>query len=130
MRWLKIKCNSSEALGKVMVIRPYFLFLLMGAIATSGITQSVDAATSRANQTVAATQIDTRSCFFFNLSGVSEAGPVVAGATWFSLPISDPNYQVKVATILSAKLAGKTISVITDGSVSCGYATAIEIGFS
>jgi len=64
-----------------MIKRPCSFFWLMDAIATSGIVPPVEAATSRANQTVAATQIDTRSCFFFNLSGVSEADPVVAGAT-------------------------------------------------
>lgn len=70
---------------------------------------------------------DTRMCTFFVLVGVSVADPVVPNVPWFALPKSDPGYNDRMALLLSSKMAGKPISVGTDGTVSCGHATAVVI---
>ena len=88
------------------------------------------AATSRNNQHVGVTQVDVRPCFFFQLQGVSEADPVNPGSIWFALPTSNPNYQILASTLLSAKLTNQPINVQTDGSTSCGYATAATLGLN
>jgi len=74
------------------------------------------------------TQVDGRNCFFFLLNGVTEADPAVPKGPWFAIPTSAANYQVMVATVLSAKLSNSTLHVLTDGTTSCGWATATMIG--
>ena len=87
------------------------------------------AATSRSNQSIQDIQADSRPCLFFNLAGVSEADPAVPAQIWFTIPTSNANYQTQASIILSSKVAGKPLRVQTDGTVSCGYATASVIGF-
>ena len=82
------------------------------------------AGTSRNNQHVGITQVDVRPCFFFQLQG----DPVNPGSVWFALPTSNPNYQTLASILLSAKLTNQSINVQTDGSTSCGYATASVLG--
>jgi YD repeat-containing protein len=61
-------------------------------------------------------------CFVFSLNGVSQADPVVPGSPNFSVPRSNPAYQEMYAAILSAGLSGKSIYVVTTGTISCGFA--------
>jgi len=85
-------------------------------------------ATAWSNKTVTNLLIDNRACVFFQLTGVTEADPVAPGQSWFALPKSTPNFQEIYAELLSAKMAGKNIDVITDGTVACGgYASAPSI---
>lgn len=88
------------------------------------------AGTNRGNQHVAVTQIDVRPCLFFQLQGVSEADPVVPSAPWFAISTSNPNYQTLASKLLSAKLSNQPLNVQTDGSTSCGYATAAVLGLN
>src|SRR5687768_11964373 len=66
-------------------------------------------------------------CFYFTLDGVAEADPVVPGANWFAIPRTQNGSRDAYAMILSAKISGMTVRVHTNGTVSCGYATASEV---
>ena len=66
-------------------------------------------------------------CFYFTLDGVTEADPVVPGAIWFAIPRSQPGSKDAYAMLLAAKLSGQLLRIHTNGTVSCGYATASEV---
>jgi hypothetical protein len=91
--------------------------------------QSVNAALHQ-NKTINQIQADSRACAFFNLNGVPEADSVVPGQAWLAISTSAPNYQTMLSLIMSAKLAGKTVDLTTDGTTSCGYATAAMIAIN
>lgn len=66
---------------------------------------------------------DSRPCAFFTLDGVPEAVSAVPGSPWFVLPIIHPKYKETFALLLSAKLSGRSVYVVTTGGVhSCGHA--------
>jgi hypothetical protein len=67
--------------------------------------------------------VNSRPCLFFTLDGVTVADPVVPWNPWFAVPKSASNFAEINAMLLSAKLAGRPISVETDGTTSCGIAT-------
>ncbi|MEG3126133.1 hypothetical protein [Sphingomonas sp. GB1N7] len=103
----------------------------VAAVALAGIgVAPASANTYRSNQHVNWTQIDSRPCLFFNLRGVSEADPVLPGEEWFAVPTSNPNYTTFASIILSAKLSNQPVSISTDGTISCGYATAVAISLN
>jgi hypothetical protein len=66
-------------------------------------------------------------CFYFTLEGVTEADPVVPGAIWFAIPRTQNGSKDAYAMLLAAKLSGAPLRVHTNGTVSCGYATASEV---
>jgi hypothetical protein len=100
--------------------------LYLAAVFTAVATPAM--AAYHTNQLIGRIQMpDTRPCVFFFLQGVSVADPINPGDMWFTLPKSDPAYYEKMSTLVNAKLAGKTINVVTDGSVSCGKATALTV---
>ena len=86
-------------------------------------------ATTWNNQIIGVLTIDTRPCLFFQLTGVAQADPVVPNSPEFAVPTTAANYQTMVSMLLSAKLSGKPLLVVTDGTVSCGYATVVGLGF-
>lgn len=90
-------------------------------------SSAATAATDRANLTVNDTLIDNRTCFFFRIVGITQADPALA-SEWFSIPKSATNYQEMISMVLSSKLSGKGLHVMTDGTLSCGLATASGIG--
>jgi hypothetical protein len=70
---------------------------------------------------------DAGDCFFFRFAGVSEADPVKTGDQWFAMSRSQFGAKDAYAMLLSAKLAGRPVSVITSGNLSCGYAQVLAI---
>lgn len=102
--------------------------LAVGLIAASA--PPAFANTERTGQTVAQVLIDSRPCMFFNLANVSEADPVAAGQKWFAIPVSNANYQTYASIVLSSRLTRQPFWVQTDGTISCGFATASLVGFS
>jgi len=71
---------------------------------------------------------DTRPCAFFTLDGVAEALPAVPGAPWFVLPKTHSQYKETFAVLLSAKLTGRQVYVITTGNVHpCGHAEVLSV---
>jgi hypothetical protein len=80
-------------------------------------------AASHSGKTIQFLQVDTRACAFFTLDGVSVADSSVSSQPWFALPKSSSNFAEMYAMLLSAKLAARPLSITTDGTSSCGYAT-------
>jgi hypothetical protein len=70
-----------------------------------------------------------RLCTLFQLAGISQADPVVPGSAWFSInmdPASTnptPLAKEMFASLLVAKVAGRTVRVSTNGGVACGQPT-------
>lgn len=68
------------------------------------------------------------SCLFFQLSGVSQANPVVANGVWFAIDKNAENAKEIYAILLSARLTGTTLTrVVTNGEVACGQAKVLAI---
>lgn len=84
-------------------------------------------ATSHPGKTIQYMLADGRACIFFTLNGVSEADPVASSQPWFALPKSASNFAELNAMLLSAKLASRNVSIQTDGTTSCGFATATMV---
>jgi hypothetical protein len=101
------------------------LLLASVVILGFGVTPA-NAATFWVNKTIVQIQIDARACIFFQLAGVAQSDPVVSGP-WFAIPKTATNYQEMVSLLLSTKLAGKPIDLVTDGTTSCGWATVSQI---
>jgi hypothetical protein len=59
-------------------------------------------------------------CFWFQLSGVAQADPVVPNSPWFAIPRTQTGYNELIATLLAAKLSGSTVEVATTGAVAGG----------
>jgi hypothetical protein len=62
-------------------------------------------------------------CVFFELSGVSQADPVVPNNPWFALPRTQTGFEEVYAALLSAKVSGATIQVQTTGGTAGGACT-------
>jgi hypothetical protein len=83
-------------------------------------------ADSHYSKTVSLLQIAVSGCYFFQLTGVTQADPVVANSPWFAIQTSKANAREMYAILLSARLQGTTVSrVLTSGSTVCGHA---EVG--
>lgn len=64
----------------------------------------------------------TSPCVFFQLSGVTEANPVVPNGVWFAIDKTD---KESYALLLSARISGTPlVRVLADGSTTCGVARA------
>jgi hypothetical protein len=101
---------------------------LIGFVGISTVLGSqVSYAATHTSKTIHSLQVDTRACAFFTLDGVSVADSTVSSAVWFALPKSASNFAEMNAMLLSAKLSARPVSVSTDGTSSCGYATVTVI---
>ena len=65
---------------------------------------------------------DTRDCFFFRLSGVTQADPVTPNIPWFSVPLNHKQAKEIYSTLLAARTSDRSISVATTGQTECGHA--------
>src|SRR5690348_14388379 len=59
-------------------------------------------------------------CFYFTLSGVTEADPVRPGIAWFAVSrTAHPGAKELFASLLAAKLTNSLVTITTDGSMQC-----------
>ena len=72
---------------------------------------------------------DGADCFYFTLAGVGEADPVKPGDPNFAIPRTQYGAKDAYAMLLSAKLTGRAVTVMTRGTISCGYASVAQIFF-
>jgi hypothetical protein len=62
-------------------------------------------------------------CYYFTLNGVAEADPVRLGSPWFAVNrATHPGAKDLYAALLAARLTGTAITVVTTGTLECGYA--------
>ena len=87
------------------------------------------AATTHANKQVDVLQsfYDRSDCIYFKLVDVPEADPIRPGSPWFAVERSQSGAKDLFASLLAAKLAGKTVKVVTRGEVRCDYATPSSV---
>lgn len=62
-------------------------------------------------------------CVHFRLEGVSVADPATSSSEWFGIAKSHPNFNELVAILLTAKGSGSTVTVHTETTNACGYAS-------
>lgn len=62
-------------------------------------------------------------CVHFKLEGVSVADPATSISEWFGIAKSHPNFNELVAILLTAKGSGRTVTVHTEITNACGYAS-------
>jgi hypothetical protein len=70
---------------------------------------------------------DGADCIYFTLEGVAEADPVKPGDPTFAIPRTQNGSRDAYAMLLSAKLAGQPVRVLTRGTLTCGYASVAQI---
>jgi hypothetical protein len=70
---------------------------------------------------------DGLDCYFFTLTGVTQADPIKPGDPTFAIPFDQYGAQRAYAMLLAAKLADKQLTVVTRGTIKCGYAAVAEI---
>jgi hypothetical protein len=63
-------------------------------------------------------------CLYFTLVGVIEADPIVAGNSWFAIPLTHPGAKEIFMLLTTAKVSERTVSMRTSTSTACGYAAA------
>lgn len=73
-----------------------------------------------------------RPCTMFQLEGVGTADPVRPDKPWFALPMSHIGHKETVSILLSALMSGKSVNVVTTGTVSadCGHSEVWGVYFS
>jgi len=82
------------------------------------------------SKTVSVVEIAVSNCYFFKLTGVAEADPVVANSPWFAIAKTHPNAKELYALLLSVRSSGSTLErVVTTGAVVCGHAEVSTIDF-
>jgi hypothetical protein len=59
-------------------------------------------------------------CFYFTLSGISQADPIVPNNPWFAVSRSQYGANPAYAMLLSAKATGASVRVTTTGITICG----------
>ncbi len=99
------------------------------SIAALLLMPSIGLAVNWYNKKVALLQpsYDGADCFYFTLEGVAEADPTKPGDPLFAIPRTQYGAKEAYATLLSAKLTGQTVYVITRGTLSCGYASVSQV---
>src|SRR4051794_20860354 len=75
---------------------------------------------SNATVTLIQSATPTADCTYFMLSGVTQADPSVPGNAWFAVPKTQNGYTNIVAMLISGKLAGAQVTVVTTGAVAGG----------
>lgn len=105
------------------------LHITMALLWLSGTTTANAALVEHFSKTVSILQTDAvSSCYFFQLSGVTQANPVVANGVWFAIDKTKANAQELYAVILGAKLTGISLyRVLTNGDVACGQASVLTV---
>jgi hypothetical protein len=64
-----------------------------------------------------------QNCFFFILNGVTTADSSVSTSAWFAVDrAAHPGAEDLAATLLTARITGTPITVVTSGTAACGYA--------
>jgi hypothetical protein len=70
---------------------------------------------------------DGADCIYFTLDGVTEADPIKPGDPTFAIPRSQYGAADAYAMLLTAKVTGQSVRVITRGTLACGYASVAQI---
>jgi hypothetical protein len=105
-------------------IRIVILFLLSAALPSAAF-----AMLDWANKSVGmlSSTYDGADCYYFTLQGVAEADPIKPGDPMFAIPRAQYGAKDGYAMLLGAKLAGRTVRVLTRGTIACGYASVAQI---
>jgi hypothetical protein len=70
---------------------------------------------------------DGSDCIYFTLVGVSEADPIKPGDPTFAIRRAQFGSKDGYAMLVSAKISGRTVRVLTRGTLACGYASVAQI---
>lgn len=59
-------------------------------------------------------------CFYFQLTGVSQADPINPNDPWFGVPSTQNGYNEIVSMVIAAHISGSTVEVVTTGAAAGG----------
>jgi hypothetical protein len=109
--------------------RQYPLVVGMILIGLMGLSVSLPAqAATPHSGTVDKFQWDfVNSCFYFSLVGVPNADPVMNGP-YYAISLAAPGFAQAYALLLSAKVAGSTVNVVSNGGWSGGTCGGSAVG--
>ncbi len=71
----------------------------------------------------------TANCAYFELVGVAQADPISPSNPWFAIPATQNGFAEVYASLVAAKIAGTTVSVLTTGALaggSCGTFAGVD----
>lgn len=105
----------------------HFVTVLVAALTVCAPVPALSVAWVNKNVGTIQSTYSVTDCFYFTLDGVTEADPVLPGSAWFAVSRSQLGSKDAYAMLLSAKLAGQPLRVHTNGTLSCGHATASEV---
>jgi hypothetical protein len=81
-------------------------------------------------KTIAFLEVADSPCIFFQLTGATQANPIVPGGVWFAFSKTQDNYKEMYAMLLTMRVSGTPVTrVLTDGGVVCGVAKVLTIDF-
>lgn len=101
--------------------------LTIFAIAISVCAPSFGMVWSNKNVGRLSSTYDSADCIYFTLEGVTEADPIKPGDPMFAIPRTQYGAKDGYAMLLSAKLTGQPVFVVTRGTLACGYASVAQI---
>ena len=103
--------------------------LCAAVVVTLGASSIGSAATSWLGKNVGTLQstFEGADCFYFTLEGVSQADPILPGSPWFAIPRTQYGAKDAYAMLLSAKLSGQPVNVVTNGAAACGLAAVSQV---
>ena len=100
------------------------LLAAIGALAQT----SLAVAEPHYGKVVSKIEVAISGCYFFQLSGVDEADPVVPNSPWFAILTTQANAKEMYAVMLTVRTTGATLErVVTNGQTVCGHAQVSTI---
>jgi hypothetical protein len=68
------------------------------------------------------------SCFYFSMVGVPIADPVIPNSPYYAIPLAGTGFAQAYALLLSAKVAGSTVNVVSTGGWAGGTCGGAAVG--
>jgi hypothetical protein len=97
--------------------RKHVLFAALAISLTAPLTSAVDVTAPVGSLQATYSGAD---CYFFMLVGHAPADPALSTTAWFALPRDQYGAKEAYAMLLAAKLAERSVRVITSGTTVCG----------
>ncbi|SRR5258706_10278177 len=123
---MKIQIPKNECSNTAQRWRRYFF----GSMCVLSSMFSTTSFAANYTSTIESMQWDHVSCLFFRLTNVTQADPINPNSPWFAIPGTLADYAQVYALLLSAKVAGSTVNVITTGSAAggaCGVYAGVSV---
>ncbi|MEO8016932.1 MAG: hypothetical protein ABI769_03885 [Pseudomonadota bacterium] len=107
-----------------------FAAIATGAVFALLQANSVFAQDQHYNKSISMVEVPMGSCYFFQLTGVTESDPQFPGIPWFAISNTQANAKEMYAMLLTVRANGGTLQrVLTSGATACGAPQVLTIDF-